>query len=901
MEKETRMDDTLKKNRRRQAHLVICLFTAAVTLLLFVVSVLLILGQREVKRVKSVLKQFPIEYEMLAMPDETLMSQYFVPQYNYLEAVQVYMANLAGDEAGKLHITISDQEEKVLFEKDVSISSMKAGDYHPVKVDLHLKAGERYLLEMYTTGVSNAEGLLPTMLAIPGSDDVAENHTLLVDYQESELGLIIGYQYKLVRLAGYTEDETNTLLRQRIFCVGLLFLMLGALTAYGICMKKRRWPLVLTEGLLLILFFQMTFTYGIQEELGRAKRTIDYNVPANINYMGQVLPGNTLVQTFGADKSFAGVELYVQAEGKEKTDVSVMISDADTKMILGETVIRKSEMEEPAYVLVPAAEENPEGENRAYEITLQAGDQKSRLIVWGASDNRYPGGSLTLNGNAAAGDLKFRLVLDDSYLEIAVWMNVLFAVLMGIFCLSTLLIFYHKCRAEHVFLALAILFGAIYLYILPPNSAPDTVIHGTTAYHYSNVLMGIRESGDAGKMTMRSQDVSMSSLYEKEVNLEEYLKIDYFGRHQVRDTQLVEANSRGGTGIFLPYIPSMLGITLARLLKLDTVALMRLGEAFNLAVYIGLLYWAIRRMPFGKKSMLILGICPMAMHLAASFSYDPMLLGTSYCFIAYVLHLAYGETKKVTWKELAVAAVLLLLLVPQKGIYVLLGLLVLLIPRERLPLVKGGTDRRHWKKGYFGAALGAVAVLAVLLAVFNLDAIQALSQVTLVYGDEVVEAYSLLQVLQHPFHTLGVYCNTLVQNFAFLVESVFGGWLGWTDIEVNPLFVWGFLISFLMAALSAGNGKEQIRRRDKYVMGVTCILIGILAGATMLLGCTPSFSTQIIGLQGRYFLPFMPLVACILGKNQSVRIKSSGNLMLNLAVFFQILTIVDVLRVTLCR
>ena len=85
-------------------------------------------------------------------------------------------------------------------------------------------------------------------------------------------------------------------------------------------------------------------------------------------------------------------------------------------------------------------------------------------------------------------------------------MNVLFAVLMGIFCLSTLLIFYHKCRAEHVFLALAILFGAIYLYILPPNSAPDTVIHGTTAYHYSNVLLGIRESGDAGKMTMRSQD-----------------------------------------------------------------------------------------------------------------------------------------------------------------------------------------------------------------------------------------------------------------------------------------------------------------------------------------------------------------------------------------------------------
>ena len=99
-------------------------------------------------------------------------------------------------------------------------------------------------------------------------------------------------------------------------------------------------------------------------------------------------------------------------------------------------------------------------------------------------------------------------------------------------------------------------------------------------------------------------------------------------------------------------------------------------------------------------------LLPMTLHLAASLSYDVLLLAAIFLFTAEVLSLAYGN-RKGSPADVLLLCVLAAAFGPCKLVYSLVTLLVFLIPAEKL----GGKGR----KAALGAAVLGCAAAALVL------------------------------------------------------------------------------------------------------------------------------------------------------------------------------------------
>ena len=103
--------------------------------------------------------------------------------------------------------------------------------------------------------------------------------------------------------------------------------------------------------------------------------------------------------------------------------------------------------------------------------------------------------------------------------------------------------------------------------------------------------------------------------------------------------------------------------------------------------------WAVKRTPVAKPAFAVAALLPMTLHLAASYSRDSNLLALCFFFRP-----AAGPGLRPPGahrrKQLALPAVLAVLIVPSKVVYLPLAGLILLIPAVRLGRfarwIKGG-------------------------------------------------------------------------------------------------------------------------------------------------------------------------------------------------------------------
>lgn len=161
---------------------------------------------------------------------------------------------------------------------------------------------------------------------------------------------------------------------------------------------------------------------------------------------------------------------------------------------------------------------------------------------------------------------------------------------------------------------------------------------------------------------MRTEDVSMQNLYDKQPDVADYQKLIYFAQRQERNTELTEVETDGVAKFPLLYLPGIVGITIARLANLKTIYLILFGEFCNLLAYIILVYLSIKIIPWGRGALFVAGLSPMALSLGASFSYDAVLIGLSWLFLSMVLEYAYTEKRKLTKRNIILLFIVMLFL-----------------------------------------------------------------------------------------------------------------------------------------------------------------------------------------------------------------------------------------------
>ncbi len=418
--------------------------------------------------------------------------------------------------------------------------------------------------------------------------------------------------------------------------------------------------------------------------------------------------------------------------------------------------------------------------------------------------------------------------------------------------------------------------GLLYLFVLPPMSAPDEIAHYVSAYEVSDHLMGKRANSDDGYVLVRAQDWFLEDMYGNYVYDDASSYWRWTDERTASGTEIVNEDDDKETSIVLgqtlqertyraihgvlierkrtpqqewleaagsditeaesiyppvnttpaAYLPQALGITLARLLGLGSLPLAYLGRLFNLLFFVGMTWLAMRRLPFGKEVLFGVALLPMTLHLSASFSYDVMILGCMFLFTAACLDLAYARDR-VRLGDAALLAVLMAAAGPCKMIYAPLMGLCLLVPVKKF----GG-----WGRWLLYAAMVAGA-WALAMALVNGQIVAGYATGTGAAAAGLDTGYSFSQLLRDPVLVIRMFGDTLAWQGAMYMQTMLGTWLGNLDQLLNvpyPALLF-FAAALLLLALRKPGEELPVRMGSRVWIWTVCALCGAAAMFSMLL------------------------------------------------------------------
>lgn len=414
-----------------------------------------------------------------------------------------------------------------------------------------------------------------------------------------------------------------------------------------------------------------------------------------------------------------------------------------------------------------------------------------------------------------------------------------------------------KLQWSRICFALIFLFGIILTIMVPPWQTPDEPEHlkniGESIYN-ENLASELLGDLVLGRDRIRFQS-------------EEKLKLDDWRASMTKAPEYNRSDCmpKGVSLFVVKHLPATIGILLGILLHLPTFWVLELGEIFSLLFYVIVSACALRLMPVKKEVLMMFIALPICVQQAASISYDAVLLPLCYLFIAYILYMRY-EKKSLGWLDVAATLALLMLIFYIKIPYLFLGLLVFLLPAEKIHLKVGRYEINGEIIRRFKIPAG---ILLLGLVALGLYLVRDNFWVQLVGGMAMEWKRSIYLLIQ----TIRTWRRFL------LVSSV--GSFGYLDSELPFAFV---LFTYLFITfLAVWNEKEEnpyrLKRGSRLFVWVVFGVLSVFVMLSMvnhtimitLFGAENANETYQIreaiyqignigGLQGRYFIPFLPLL-----------------------------------------
>ena len=438
------------------------------------------------------------------------------------------------------------------------------------------------------------------------------------------------------------------------------------------------------------------------------------------------------------------------------------------------------------------------------------------------------------------------------------------ACLMALTGVAFVLLFVKKAQLYKVFIFLGFGFGLLSCLINTPGSVPDEPMHVANIYLWSNRLLLLPEEKaevqndpvylEVESVVRRADAENAGAYLNTEPNIDSYRQIlqntNWF--YSKSDNQLVDAMLRDHSVTPIVYLPAIIGFTAARLLSLGYYPMLMLARILMLAFYVLAAGWSIKKIPVGKMTLFIIALLPMGLHIAASLSYDAVILALAMMTFAYIMYLAYGEKEKIGAKEWVTMLVLTVLLAPCKvGVYLPIVLLLLMVPRTKL----NGRMQFFW---FFTSAVTAGIASCIIMNLPALSLATESPQIINYAGEPLVTSN---WVLHHPVDTLQMMLNTVVMNLSRWVQGAIGYSLSWFSIQIQSWVVVGFELC-LVSTIFREEGLQPITPAplQRLLLFIPVVLCGMMFLAGMLVWWTPQGANQIAGIQGRYFIPMIPLV-----------------------------------------
>ncbi len=471
------------------------------------------------------------------------------------------------------------------------------------------------------------------------------------------------------------------------------------------------------------------------------------------------------------------------------------------------------------------------------------------------------------------------------------------------------LLFKNIDKAELFFVVSTLIFGCVYSVVFPPYSMPDEEFHFAQAYRLSNMIMGQPINDADGYIYMRECDINYRELCPNNSYTIDMIKSLIRGDQDRSEKMLPSECQRVAAVPVTMYIPQAAGITLGRLLHVNYARLIFMSRLMSLFVFVFIVYWAIRLIPYGKWIFFAICQIPMLLETVSSCSYDTLILAFAFLFIAYLLKLC-TQTGRVTRRQILVLAVVIFIFAPLKPVYAPFTALVFLLPDQSI------SEEKRKSRGCKIMLISVAAVSLLLIYKYSIGSMsQVRSDVISTNAEAVQNAGKTLSLdttyqIANNKPYLWPSLEYAIENPLNLIESLMGSfivyadeyWLAMTGCGLGHLWDWrnptyiGIMILMLLYISyrkdnGQGNAIVSLRGRLWSILMVAASLFGVFLA--MYLSYSKPEDKVIGGVQGRYMLPLLIVLPFFLKKNAHDNGRTSTEIIM-LSLTVQILSILNI-------
>jgi len=409
--------------------------------------------------------------------------------------------------------------------------------------------------------------------------------------------------------------------------------------------------------------------------------------------------------------------------------------------------------------------------------------------------------------------------------------------------------FFKDIPVEKLTLFAILVIGAFYLFVFPPNTAPDESMHFRSAYYNAGAVLGFT-SEDVTSVAMRQADVEMLKKYAGSPTAETYVlfKERLFQPLPEGGSEIVDIERYSGVPHPYIYFPQTLGILLGFAFNVNAEWMYLLGRIFNLLFFAFCVWLTVRITPVGKGVFAIVALYPMAMHLGASYSSDVYTTALAFLAIAQYLRIVYSDDP-ARIRDLLLMLLTMALLGPPKVVFIPIMMLAFFMPGRCFPTKK--------LEVFFRLLVVAVFLITTFIA-YYVYMHRADGGVPILTFPG-IEVNTIDHLLADPIQFARMCKRTIVGYFEFYYHSMIGSDLGWLDIHLNKIPMNVFMALSVIGAFKASAAEKSLILRDRVQFPVIFLLSALGMAIIMFLSWTAIGAWDIMGLQGRYFLPAWPL------------------------------------------
>lgn len=434
-----------------------------------------------------------------------------------------------------------------------------------------------------------------------------------------------------------------------------------------------------------------------------------------------------------------------------------------------------------------------------------------------------------------------------------------------------------KLSVENFFLIIALFFGLIYVFLLPPFQSVDEAAHFYRGYEIiSNRIVAHKIDSQLGDFLPASLEQLANKYTYLIKNVDEHV-----GMKHILDSSKIKLDKKQttftrfqNTALYSPvaYLSQTPGMYIAKAFDANPLWILYAGRLSNLLFFTLIIYFSIRIIPFYKLPMALLALMPMTLSLGGALTTDVIVIGINFLWVATLLKLLVQE-KSIDNSQIGFLFVLALILSLSKNYFLLIPL-IFLMPKAKFKNLSG----------YLTCILGGVLITFIGLLFWQ----RVIDHIYVDLNSNADAFKQLNFIFLHPFNYILVMLKTFIIKTPRIIITMIGV-LGWQDTRLDFLTYILYPILVILAIGIENKAPFEFKLWQKYLIGADAIFAIIMIYSTLYLVWSKIGSGIILGLNGKYFTPVM-LPLLLLLKNK-IKIDFTDKDTIKLLIFLAVILI----------